>query len=265
MLVIVFIDFLFSAIIAVNGSAKVGVDTHKWFNPQIQFNPGMLHQKLIHPYFLLTAFILDGSYLQTKLMTDIDHRVIDLVPVITAPLISRTQKQIGTCNLYCLDSYQIKSSRAGTMHYIKISCQLPIAELSEISRCLFWQGLTWCDCLGTHTQRCVMLPGVEKVSEWINKERGKWVRWFSRLIMHANETSCVILVCENSCFIQGMQWNIWMPCIQFYCKYLAVGKENMSFGLCRATEKHYHQTDTSWYFSLGPKFQFPLYEIKFIF
>lgn len=118
MLVIVFIDFLFSAIIAVNGSAKVGVDTHKWFNPQIQFNPGMLHQKLIHPYFLLTAFILDGSYLQTKLMTDIDHRVIDLVPVITAPLISRTQKQIGTCNLYCLDSYQIKSSRAGTMHYI---------------------------------------------------------------------------------------------------------------------------------------------------
>lgn len=76
MLVIVFIDFLFSAIIAVNGSAKVGVDTHKWFNPQIQFNPGMLHQKLIHPYFLLTAFILDGSYLQTKLMTDIDHRVI---------------------------------------------------------------------------------------------------------------------------------------------------------------------------------------------
>lgn len=82
--------FLFSAIIAVNGSAKVGVDTHKWFNPQIQFNPGMLHQKLIHPYFQLTAFILDANNLQTKLMTDIDHRVIDLVPVITAPLISRT-------------------------------------------------------------------------------------------------------------------------------------------------------------------------------
>lgn len=132
MLVIVLIDFfLFSAIIAVNGSAKVGVDTHKWFNPQIQFNPGMLYQKLIHPNFMLTVFILDANNLQTKLMTDI-----------TAPLISRTQKQIGTCNLNCLGSYQIKSSRAGTMHYNRISCQLPIAELSEMSSCLFWQGLT---------------------------------------------------------------------------------------------------------------------------
>lgn len=46
-----------------------------------------------------------------------------------------------------------------------------------------------------------MLFGVEKVSEWINKERGKWVRWFSWLIMYVNEISCVILVCENSCFI----------------------------------------------------------------
>lgn len=39
---------------AVNGSAKVGVDTHKWFNPQIQFNPGMLPQEsFIHFSFFL--------------------------------------------------------------------------------------------------------------------------------------------------------------------------------------------------------------------
>lgn len=171
MLVIVLIDFfLFSAIIAVNGSAKVGVDTHKWFNPQIQFNPGMLYQKLIHPYFMLTVFILDANNLQTKLMTDIDHRVIDLVPVITAPLISRTQKQIGTCNLNCLGSYQIKSSRAGTMHYNRISCQLPIAELSEMSSCLFWQGLTLCDCFKhghTHTKVCYVAQSGK--SEWMNQ------------------------------------------------------------------------------------------------
>ncbi|XP_062590289.1 extracellular matrix protein 3-like [Saccostrea cucullata] len=33
-------ETVFVTITAVNGSARLGIDTHKWFNPQIQFNPG---------------------------------------------------------------------------------------------------------------------------------------------------------------------------------------------------------------------------------
>jgi hypothetical protein len=66
---------------AVNGSAKVGVDTHKWFNPQIQFNPGMFPPD---SHFFSAFCIHFGNILQKMLMTDIDYRDNYLMPVIAA-------------------------------------------------------------------------------------------------------------------------------------------------------------------------------------
>lgn len=121
----IIVEYLFSAIIAVNGSARVGIDTHKWFNPQIQFNPGMLHWKFI--LYFSALCICPANIFQTVLMTNVDHKGKHLLPLITWSFDlsdSETNKNLP----FTIVSSVIKLSYQEQGPHITIRDQLPTAN-----------------------------------------------------------------------------------------------------------------------------------------